>query len=142
MELFVTITFDPEKVDRSNYYDVTKRLSFWLKNIKKRYAPDLTYLLVPELHKDKKSFHFHGLFANIGDMTMLKSGLEKDGNTIYNVNDYKLGFSAATRVKDNSKVCSYISKYITKELCTVTEGKKRYWASRNLNRVKAKEFYM
>ena len=30
------------------------------------------------------------------------------------------------------KVSKYISKYITKELCAVTFGRKRFWASRNL----------
>lgn len=141
-EWFVTITFDPRKVDRGNYDDVVKHLSNWLKNIKKRYAPNLTYLLVPELHKDKKNFHFHGLFSNIGDLTLIDSGLRKNEEIIYNILEFQLGFTNVTAVLDNAKVCSYISKYITKELCSVTDGKKRYWCSRNINRVSAKEFNM
>jgi hypothetical protein len=36
-------------------------------------------------------------------------------------------------VKDQSKVSSYVSKYITKVLAAVTKYRKRYWHSRNLN---------
>ena len=38
----------------------------------------------------------------------------------------------ATRVKDKERVTSYITKYITKDLCNASYGRKRYWCSRNL----------
>ena len=34
----------------------------------------------------------------------------------------------------NQAVAKYITKYITKELCTSTSGKKRFWCSRNVQK--------
>lgn len=55
-----------------------------------------------------------------------------DGNYIYNIKEFKSGFSTATRITDTKKAVSYIVKYITKELCDVTFGKRRYLPSNNL----------
>lgn len=141
-EYFVTLTFNPEKVDSYNYQEVTKKLSQWIKNLKKRYSPDLKYIIVPELHKSGR-YHFHGLFSDIGNMPLVDSGKRlPDGSTIYNIGNYTLGFTTATKIKDNARVTSYIAKYITKELCAVTANKKRYWCSKNLNRVKIDEYVL
>ena len=50
-DYFLTLTFNPEKVNSYDYEEVTKKLSQWIKNMKRKYAPDLKYLLVPERHK-------------------------------------------------------------------------------------------
>ena len=58
-----------------------------------------------------------------------------DGDFIYNITDFnskRYGFSTATKVKDTRKAVSYIVKYITKELVECTQGKRRYFPSRNL----------
>lgn len=55
-----------------------------------------------------------------------------DGDYIYNVKDYGLGWSTATRVKDSKKAVSYIVKYITKDLAASTFGKRRFYPSKNL----------
>lgn len=55
-----------------------------------------------------------------------------DGNFIYNIKEFKSGFSTATRVTDTRKAVTYIVKYITKELCEITMGKRRYLPSCNL----------
>lgn len=140
-EYFLTFTFDPKKVNRQDYDDVSKKLKDCMYFMKKNFAPDLKYLLVPELHDDGVSFHFHGVMSNIGHLTLTPSGhLSKTGQEIFNLKQYYLGFSNITKVKDTRRVSSYITKYITKGLCAVTNGKKRYWASRNLN--KPKEIYL
>lgn len=134
-EYFITFTFNPNKVDRQNYDDVTTKLKNCMYYLKSNFAPDLKYLLVPELHKDKKSFHFHGVLSNVGDLDFINSGIKiNDTDYIYNLEQYYLGFSNCTKVKDTKKISHYICKYITKDLCSVTQGKKRYWASRNLNK--------
>ena len=58
---FVTLTFDPQKVDRYNYSDCAKKLKNFI-DVTRRKCPGLKYLFVPELHKDG-AFHFHGLIA-------------------------------------------------------------------------------
>lgn len=141
-EYFITLTFNPEKVDSFNYDVVVKKLSKWLNNLKARYAPDLRYIVVPELHKSGR-YHFHGLFADIGNMQLIDSGKRlPDGEIIYNLGNYDLGFTTATRIKDNARVSSYITKYISKDLCAVTNGKKRYWNSKNLKKVQILEYIM
>ena len=127
---FVTLTFDSEKVDRYDYSVVSKKLSKWLNNCRKK-CPDMKYLVIPELHKDG-AFHFHGLFSNCDGLGFVDSGLLKDGKIIYNIGSYRLGFTTATEVESDQAVVRYITKYITKELCAATFGKRRYWASRNL----------
>lgn len=136
---FFTLTFDPEKVDSFNYDECVKKLGKWLNNLR-RDCPDLRYIVVPEKHKSGR-FHFHGLFAECDALDFAESGhYTKDGQPIYNIGKYRLGWSTATRVLDNGRVTKYISKYITKELCAVAFNKKRYWASRNLSEVETEEF--
>lgn len=149
-EWFFTLTFNPLKVDRTDYTECQKKLTNWLKHIRERYSPDMVYLLVPELHSDGKSFHFHGLFSNICKMPLFDSGKrDKQGRVIYNIGSYyengalkysngafRLGYTTVTSVDDTSKASSYLCKYITKDLCSVTFNKRRYWASKNINRAK------
>lgn len=130
-EWFFTLTFNPDKVDSFDYTLCSKKLSQWLNNMKKK-APDMKYIVVPEQHKSGR-WHFHGLFANVGSMQFVDSGLvDKKGKIIYNVGNYRLGFSTATRIDDVRRASSYLCKYITKDLCTDTKGRKRYWASKNV----------
>lgn len=131
-EWFVTLTFNQHNVDRYNYDACVKKLSQWLNNFKKRYAPNLKYLVVPEQHKDG-AYHFHGLLACTGSMDFVDSGLRDNQNrVIYNIGNYGLGFTTATRVTDMQRCSSYLCKYITKAL--LQQSRKRYWASRNLNK--------
>lgn len=129
-EWFITLTFNPEKVDSYDYEAVVKKLSFWLKNMRK-ICPDMKYVVVPEMHKSGR-WHFHGLFSNVDNLQFVDSGKkDKKGRVVYNVGTYRLGWTTATRVTDTHKASSYISKYINKDLCNVTKGKKRYWNSKN-----------
>lgn len=131
-EYFVTLTFNPEKVDRYDYTECTRRLSDWLKN-QHRVYPGMKYVFVPEHHKDG-AFHFHGLVSGVTDALVDSGKRDKQGRTIYNVGKYRLGWSTATEC-GNLEACSkYITKYITKELCELTKGRKRYWVSRNCNK--------
>ena len=117
---------------------ISKKTSIFFSNLKRK-APDLKYLIVPELHKDRIHYHFHALISNIGDIQLTDSGIIKNGYKIYNFDDWGYGFSTVTKVSDSGRVSSYISKYISKELMSVTFGKKRYWASRNCNRAQVSD---
>lgn len=144
-EYFVTLTFDDEKVDRYDYDLCVNRLSRWLEYQRQTYAEDLQYLFVPELHKDN-AIHFHGLIARVGIMDISYKGhfidrkklpngrwvMLKKPMEILEVGGWNYGFSNATKVQDVQKVSSYITKYITKELCIRGKGKKRYFSSKNI----------
>ena len=131
-DLFVTMTFSPDMVDRYDYEECSKVLSIWLNNLRRKY-PDLYYVFVPEQHKDW-AWHFHGLLGGIDGLELTNSGHKtKKGDIIYNIPSYKKGFTTATYVQDMDAVSFYLTKYITKDLCMQTKGKKRYSVSRNLD---------
>lgn len=141
---FVTFTFAPDKVDRFDYDLCSKKLSEWLKNLR-RISPGLSYIVVPERH-DNGAWHFHGLFAGLPPDELVWSGkyvvrkYMKDGRAhyrmskdkIYRFGHYRFGWMTATAVKETERVTSYITKYITKDMLAGLFGRKRYWASRNL----------
>lgn len=143
---FVTFTFSPDRVNRYDYDDCSKKISKWLKNMKLRYCPDMKYIVVPELHKDG-AYHFHGLFADCDGLDIRDSGkkvirkyqkgsrtcFKKTDTPIYILGRYHLGWTTATAVRSNDRVVKYITKYISKDLVSSVKGKKRYWVSRNLD---------
>lgn len=142
-EWFVTFTFSHHKVNRYDYDECTKKLGKWLNNLR-RSSPTLTYLVVPERHKDG-AYHFHGLFSGISEKQIVWTGkyvvkrvrgprsrFLRTSDKIYKIGSYKLGWMTATRVRDNERVTSYITKYITKDMLEGLQGKKRYWCTRNL----------
>lgn len=148
-DLFFTLTFDKEKIDRYNYDVCKKNITEYFSYIRKRYSKDLKYLGVPELHKDG-AIHFHFLVSNFPINLLTDSNLkDKNGHIIYNVKNYNLGFSTATKVVDSEKCSTYICKYISKSIKEMTQenltdekkeilitvfGKKRYFSSRNVDR--------
>lgn len=136
---FVTFTFSPEKVNRYSYADCSAKMSNWLKRMGKQ-CPELKYLIVPEMHDDG-AWHFHGLFSNCVGMDFVFSGhYDEHGRSVYNVGKYRFGWTTATIVSDNHCVTSYLCKYVTKDLCAMTMGKKRYWSSRNVDRPEIYEY--
>ena len=138
-EWFVTLTFAPDKIDRYDFDVCSKRVREWFNNLKKRKAPGLYYLIVPEHHKDG-AWHFHGLLGGCDGLTFKDSGVkDKDGEVIYNLENYKLGWTTAEKIKDSARASSYICKYITKDLCDLTKGKRRYFCSLGLQRAEVVE---
>lgn len=150
-ELFVTLTFDGNKIDRTDFKLCMAKVRVWLQNQRRDYAPDLKFIIVPELHKDGKSWHCHGLLCGIGDMHLIDSGKVAVGKkayarvglytaypTIYNLSGWKWGFSNAMRIHNNigHKTEKYITKYITKQSCALAKGCHRYYASKNLQKPK------
>lgn len=138
-DLFVTFTFNREKVDSSDYEECTKKITNFMNNLRKK-SPDLKYLIVPELHKDNIHYHFHGLLANADGLELQDSGkYDFTGSKIYNITGWRdrkgesLGYTTATFIKDQSAVRNYIGKYISKDLLQKLKYKKRYFASKNVN---------
>lgn len=154
-EYFITLTFDKTKIDRYDYDSCSKAVRQWLNNIKKKYAPNLKYLIVPEMHElksreEKRAWHFHGLIADVGTMKFvravnyhtLEEMITPSGLPIYNMKSYKLGFTTATPIQDTAKASGYITKYITKELTMHAKGFRRYYPSANLDLPKRTYYFL
>lgn len=144
-EYFITLTFDPDKVDSKNYEVVSKEISKFINNLNKQNT-NMKYILVPELHKSG-AVHFHGIFSNMSNLKLVEARnkknnrlIYKNGCKIYNITNYKLGYTTCSRVKGQEQVSVYISKYMTKNLIDLN-FKKRYWSSRNLERPKIEYAY-
>lgn len=134
-QYFITLTFNRDNTDASDYDEVQKKLSRWTQKMHKR-DPDFKYIIVPEFHKDGKNYHFHGLVSNCACMDLVDSGHVDDlGNRIFNINSWEWGYTFASEIIDNARVTSYIGKYITKELMQRIKYKKRYFCSDNVDLV-------
>lgn len=136
---FITITFDREKIDSSNYGLAIEKMTYFLNNVRKRHCPAMKYLIVPELHADGEHFHFHGLLAYVDELHFSFSGHYTRGRNsqpIFNILDWCFGFTTATRIQDSGRASSYITKYITKDCVAHLKEKNRYICSRNVNRAK------
>lgn len=131
---FVTLTLDPEKVNRYDPEEVLRHLRHWLGNNVRRKG--LAYVLVPEHHKDG-AIHFHGLFndaleaVDSGTMSVPgrkapvrvrseahRAALERmGGHTVYNLPGWGWGFSTAIQLYgEREAAINYVCKYIGKEM--------------------------
>lgn len=130
---FVTLTLDPEKIDRADGAAVAKALGRWADNMVRRKG--LKYILVPELHK-KGGIHFHGFFNDAVDIvdsgTIKLPGVKKPrkprsaaqraewlangGQVVYNLPQWSLGFSTALELwGEYPNAVAYVTKYIGKD---------------------------
>lgn len=131
-EWFVTLTYDPAKIDRSDFKLCMKKVRNWLRNCRSRLASGLKYLIVPELHADGASWHIHALLADTGKMVFSDSGHKISGQAVYNLSGWKWGYSTATKVRDIFRIQRYIVKYMTKDCHALAVGAHRYYVSNNL----------
>lgn len=139
-EWFITFTFNPDLVDSFDYVTCCKKLKNWIDNVMRGSGQNVKYLAVPELHKSGR-IHFHMLVSGI-DLIMNDSGHKtKSGLTIYNLGQYRWGFTTAIQIYETNGISKYICKYITKELIATTKGKRRYWASKSVDRPVEEVFY-
>lgn len=143
-EWFVTYTFNPQKIDSSNYDTVYSSIAAHMKYIRKKYCSDMKYIIVPELHADGSKFHFHALMSNIDGLSMSDSGKRNKDKIIYNISNYKLGYTTAIRIGEgeSGRTANYVSKYITKSLSYFTKGRNRYLISYNLIRPIKNDYMM
>lgn len=138
-DMFATFTFAE---DRQNVDRCKQKITDWIKNQKKRKGK-FSFLIVPELHKDGESLHFHGLLkgykGQIEPAYHPRTGkpLIKNGRQAYIIPNYTLGFTDLklidTDIKSREKIGHYIAKYITKDM-PVFSGKNRYRASHDLKK--------
>lgn len=132
-EYFVTLTFDPQKVNSYDYDEVVLAMHKWLDNIKHQNR-NLKFILVPELHKSGR-VHIHGLFKDCPNLKLVDSGKRKNCCKIYNIENYRYGFTTISEIKNQEAVSVYMAKYMTKELLNIS-GRHSYWCSQKLERPK------
>lgn len=137
-DFFVTLTLDPEKYNRDDLKGFIKDLSQFIRNYRRDHKTDVKYLLIPELHKDGKNWHMHGLISGLDVNTDIEPHPVKRlrGKGYVNWVSYakRFGFCSLGRIQDDIKVSMYITKYITKDLDhSVSErNAKLYYCSRGL----------
>jgi len=139
---FITLTFDRKKTDASDYDIIVYRLKVFLNHLQQRKCPNMKYLIVPELHSDGEHYHFHGFLANVDNLRFkFWKADAKKGLPIYNILDWGLGYTTATRIVDSARASSYITKYISKDIDEHLKEKRRFYYSRNC-RVADEEFFL
>jgi len=139
-ELWGTLTLDKTKINRYDLDAVQKKILKYLNNIKQRKYPNLTWLIVPEQHKDK-AWHFHLLLSGLpyNELRDIGKTYKNTNQKMYNWVDYenKFGFNSfidisIVAIADKHKIANYITKYITKDFCKLRYNKKKYWSSKGL----------
>ena len=129
---FVTLTVDSQMADRYSLDDVQNKLKKILKKIKRNYN-NFKYIFITEKHKDG-AFHFHGLCTMFDDLYLNDNGYYSSS-----ILSNELGFNSFSPIKDYSKCCNYITKYITKD-CIKNSHNQVYICSRGLKHASKEEF--
>lgn len=94
---------------------------------------DLVNNVMNEVYK--RRFHFHFLFNHFPFSELEDSGEKtENGQVIYNLMNYTLGFTTCTLIQSLSASQYYVTKYISKDLIALSKGKRRYWSSKNLKK--------
>ena len=113
-DLFSTLTFSPDEVDRESYEQTYNSLKIWLSNRVQRKG--LRYVAVPEYHKDGHAIHFH-MLSNSGAVDLIDSGHYAHREKVYNIPSWQKGFSTAQFIKGENAIdftSKYVAKYMTK----------------------------
>lgn len=129
---FLTLT------DREQLKDLQQaktRMQNWLSNIRKRYYPNLMYIVIPELHKSG-AIHWHGVMSECICKDLVTANYSvmryKGKNKLYNLTTWRFGFSSVNEIEHIGKLSNYITKYITKDIIYM-EGKQSYLVSQGLD---------
>lgn len=145
--VFFTGTFDPEKVDRYCYEDCNDMLTKILRRWRRRKNINLSYLFVPDVHKDG-AYHYHALLKGCDSLLIETANVEIDGKIrevgedydgagrrVYHVSGWGCGYNTATRIDHSGKVSSYLGgKHFARQIAEVGKGMRRVRASRDLKR--------
>jgi len=134
-ELFVTLTINPNKYDRTDLKSYHKDLSQFLRNYSKKHGLNIKYLLIPELHDDNLSWHMHGFIMGLPFEHLQ---INNNGYLDWFAYSDKFGYMSLDKIKHQEKASSYIQKYITKDSSksVTTLNAKMYYCSLHLNRKK------
>lgn len=148
-QYFFTGTIDKNKFDRFDLDTYYKSLSQWIRDERKRTGSQISFLLVPEHHKDG-AWHIHGLISNLPDTELEQFTAPAPEKLILGhfLNwpryQHKFGFCSLAPIRDPIATAFYISKYVSKDFSRRADdlGKHLYFHSRPLKKAqKASEVY-
>lgn len=133
-EWFVTLTIDGEKQNREDLDQYVKDFGVWVSHFNRKYHCHLKYILIPEQHKDGKSWHMHGLLHDVPDAALVRN---EHGYMDIPYYRERFGYVSLSPVKNKSRCARYITKYVTKDIGKSSArladlGKHLYYASRGL----------
>lgn len=131
-EYFVTLTVNSEMCDRFSLDSTQEKLKKILKKIR-RNNKNFRYIFITEKHKNG-AFHFHGLCSGFDDLYV-----NENGYYCSLIFTQEFGFNSFSKIKDYTKCCNYITKYITKE-CIKNSHNQIYISSRGLKKATKEEF--
>ena len=94
------------------------------------------YVITFELH-ESGLIHLHGCM-NLDKFELIaahdpktkKRLFDKSGREVFNLKEWRAGFTTVTKLENKAKASNYVTKYITKDLDQIIpKGKKKYRAS-------------
>ena len=144
-DFFCTFTFNAAKHDRYDWKQCKKLISHFFRMYKQNHSSDFKYLVVPEFHKDG-AVHFHGMVKGIRtkDLVVPEFIPKRVGKGLVtmvpNTKGYvdwvnyssSYGYFSCSAIKDYERCAVYVSKYITKDLMTVSPGQRLFLSSKGL----------
>lgn len=132
-DYFVTLTINRNKYNRENLKEYYKDFSKFLNNYNYQNHCNIKYLFIPELHKDGKSWHMHGLLYNLPEN---KLTVNKNGYLDWLDYSIRFGYMSLSKIRDIERTSLYITKYITKstENTKIELGNHLYYCSKGLKR--------
>ena len=125
------MTIDPQKYDRTDLDAFYKDFAAFVHSRQRK--SEIRYLVIPEYHADKQSYHFHALMSGIplGELGVVNGRL--NWLPYYE----RFGFSMLEPIQDATRCAFYMTKYITKDLGqAVPAGGQLFRASKGLARAK------
>lgn len=64
-DYFFTGTLDKTKASREDLKEFNNSFKIYISNFNRKYGCKVRFLIIPELHSDLVSWHFHGFLANV-----------------------------------------------------------------------------
>lgn len=129
---YVTLTVNPERKDRKDL----KKLQRGMKQLFQYYEVD--YYLIPELHSDGVSYHFHG-FLGCEDMSLFEDSgrMDRFRNKVYHFVPYSrnYGFSSCVLLDGKSdwqknRIINYVVMYMIKDDIKAMSSRKNFAGKR------------
>jgi len=137
---FLTLTFDPSKVDREE--DDSCKYAYKLFKQKLQYIyKDVKLLAIPERHPTSNMLHLHILVGNISLDKYLTRAINphtnkpifSNGRAVYNLDLYTFGFSTLVKIDGEPlKIANYLTKYVVKDFGNIGYNKKTFFHTQNL----------